>query len=136
MPLLGEWTFNNFCMSMSQQARSAKEDFLELKNSFEEQKCTLKKQQESLQLLQHIITNQHKIVTNQHKTIIEINERLKHDDNNNNYRSVDSTGANSSNAFADDPIFIVTPTQSPTNSSSDSNNEMDQFPSPKKVSLF
>ena len=129
MPLLGEWTFNNFCMSMSQQARSAKEDFLELKNSFEEQKCTLKKQQESLQLLQHIITNQH-------KTIIEINERLKHDDNNNNYRSVDSTGANSSNAFADDPIFIVTPTQSPTNSSSDSNNEMDQFPSPKKVSFF
>ena len=129
MPLLGEWTFNNFCMSMSQQAQTAKEDFLELKNSFEEQKCILKKQQESLQLLQHIITNQH-------KTIIEINERLKHDDNNNNYRSVDSTGANSSNAFADDPIFIVTPTQSPTNSSSDSNNEMDQFPSPKKVSLF
>ena len=114
---------------MSQQARTAKEDLLELKTSFEEQKCIIKKQQESLQLLQHIITNQH-------KTIIEINERLKHDDNNNNYRSVDSTGANSSNAFADDPIFIVTPTQSPTNSSSDSNNEMDQFPSPKKVSFF
>ena len=121
MPLLGEWTFNNFCMSMSQQARTAKEDFLELKNSFE-------KQQESLQLLQHIITNQH-------KTIIEINERLKHLDNN-NHRSVDSNDANISNEFADDPIFTVTPTQSPTNSSSDSNNEMDQFPSPKKVSVF
>ena len=135
MPLLGEWTFNNFCMSMSQQARTAKEDFLELKNSFEGQKCTLKKQQsiieenqESLQLLQHIITNQH-------KTIIEINERLKHLDNN-NHRSVDSNDANSSNEFAYDPIFNVTPTQSPTNSSSDSNNEMDQFPSPKKVSVF
>ena len=124
---------------MSQQARTAKEDFLELKNSFEGQKCTLKKQQsiieenqESLQLLQHIITNQH-------KTIIEINERLKHLDNNNHLSAVDSTNdANTtSNEFPDDPIFTITrPTQSPTNSSSDSNNEMDQFPSPKKVSVF
>ena len=119
---------------MSQQARTAKEDFLELKNSFEGQKCTLKKQQsiieenqESLQLLQHIITNQH-------KTISEINERLKQLDNN-NHLSVDSNDANTSNEFADDPIFVITPMQSPTNSS-DSNNEMDQFPSPKKVSVF
>ena len=126
MPLLGEWTFNNFCTSMSQQARTAKEDFLELKNSFEKQQSIIEENQESLQLLQHIITNQH-------KTIIEINERLKQLDNN-NHLSVDSNDANTSNEFTDDPIFTITPTQSPTNSS-DSNNEMDQFPSPKKVSV-
>ena len=150
MPLLGNWSFNDFCIMTSQQAKDAKKDFLILKDKFV-------KQEERILNLESLVQKQSSIIHQQSTIIQSINSNFNllnrnissivssYSNNSSDNNSDTASSTNDSSISNTSSILLintnldnestngvlVSPESSPTNS--ENSNELIAEPPTKKV---